>query len=517
MSTWLARGRRPRPQRSSTGSIPAPTGGWNQRDVLSAMAPNDAITLENWIPDIGSVRLRGGYLSWGTSLSGTYTETLMQYSPVSGSNVLFAATPTTIYDVTVSGSGTSSQTGLSNGRWSNTMFSNSAGNFMYIVNGVDSPRYYDGASWTNTSFTGSGLTVTNLDYVQSHLNRLWFIEKDTLNAWYGDTSAISGTLNKLILGPFCKLGGKLVAIGSWTRDGGSGGADDYLVFVTSKGQVIIYAGLDPSVFGSSVQIGVFKFAEPIGRRCLINLGSDLGLMTSQGLVSLMQTMPQTEGQRAASTITDKIVGAVRDAYGASGTVFGWQVFEYPKRNLMIMNAPVTERGIQNQFVMNTRTGAWSKFTNVNAGCWSLLGDVPFFGGNDGNVYRYDVDYSDNGPSVVAKMQTAFSNFGSAGNKRFTMARGLFLSPTGYAPRLSIKTDYDTSISDLTVIDTSAAGTAWDAGLWDVSPWGPAQVPSLPWQTLNGLGVVGSIAFSVSAQSNISFNGADIIFEPGGML
>lgn len=511
-------GSRPRPQLRATaqvGSIPAPIGGWNRRDVLSAMAPTDAIALENWIPDTGAVQLRNGYSSWGTGLTGNYVESLMQYSPPSGSNKLFAATPTIIYNVTTAGAGSSSQTGLTNGRWSDAMFTTSAGNFMYIANGADTPRYYDGAAWTNTAFTGP--TVTNLDFVHSHLNRLWFIEKDTLNAWYGDTSAIAGALTQLILGPFCKLGGKLVAIGSWTRDGGTGGADDYLVFVTSKGQVIIYAGTDPSVFGSTVQVGVFKVAEPIGRRCLINLGSDMGVLTSQGLQSLMQLLPQTEGQAAASTITDKIVNAFRDAYQIAGTSFGWQVFEYPKKNLLFVNVPVTERATQNQFVMNTRTGAWSKFSNINAGCWSLLGDVPYFGGNDGKVYKYGADFTDNGNSIVATIQTAFTNFGAVGNKRFTMARGLFLSPSGYAPRLSVKTDYDTSTAGLTVIDTSGNGTAWDTGLWDVSVWGPAQVPSLPWQTINGIGVVGSLAFSISSQSNIAFNNAEVVFEAGGLL
>lgn len=520
LSAASVRAVRPRPPMalvSSSGRLPAPIGGWNSRDALSAMEPTDAIVLENFIPDVGGVQLRKGLTTWGTGLSGNYVETLMQFSPTSGSNKQFAATPTIIYNVTTAGAGSSSKTSMTNGRYSHVMFSNSAGNFLYICNGADTPAYYDGSVWTDTSFTGAGLTITNLDFVHSHLNRLWFIEKNTLNAWYAPTSAISGTLTKLILGPFCKLGGRLVAIGTWTRDGGTGGADDYIVFVTSKGEVIIYNGTDPSILGSSAQIGVFKFAEPIGRRCLVRLGSDLGVLTSQGLQSLVQTLPQTEGQRATSAITDKIIGAVREAYHISGTAFGWQVFEYPKKNLLIMNVPVIERGTQNQYVMNTRSGAWCKFTSVNGGCWGLLGDVPYFGGNDGKVYKFDDDYNDDGANIIGTIQTAFSDFGTPAQKRFTMARGLFLSPSGYVPRLSVKTDYDTSITDLTVIQSDSGGTFWDLGDWDTAEWGPAPVPSLPWQTVNGLGVVGSVAFSVSSQSIITFNNADVLFEAGGML
>ncbi len=375
--------------------------------------------------------------------------------------------------------------------------------------------YYNGSTWTDSAFTG--VTLENLDFVHSHLNRLWFIEKNSLNAWYAPTSAIAGALNPLYLGPFCKKGGSIVAIATWTRDGGTGGTDDYIVFITSNGEVVMYAGSDPTTFGGTVQIGVFKIAEPIGRRCFVRLGSDLAVITSQGLVSLVQTLPQTEGQRAASTITDKVLGGIREAHIQSGTLFGWQAFEYPKKNLLILNYPLDERAIQHQFVLNTRTGAWCKFTDVNAGCWSLLGDDAFFGGNDGKVYKFDEGHDDDGEPIVAIMQSSFQDYGVIGNKSFTMVRGLFLAPEGYSPEISVKVDYDTSLTDLVVINVTSDLPDWDDNFWDVALWGPAQVPSLPWQTLWGTGVVGSIAFSVSTNTAIAFNKADMVFEPGGIL
>jgi hypothetical protein len=38
-------------------------------------------------------------------------------------------------------------------------------------------------------------------------------------------ASIAGTAAKLTIAPFCKLGGYLVDIGSWSRDGGSGPDD----------------------------------------------------------------------------------------------------------------------------------------------------------------------------------------------------------------------------------------------------------------------------------------------------
>jgi hypothetical protein len=33
---------------SRTTTMAAPVGGWNARDALSAMAPEDAVTMQNW-------------------------------------------------------------------------------------------------------------------------------------------------------------------------------------------------------------------------------------------------------------------------------------------------------------------------------------------------------------------------------------------------------------------------------------------------------------------------------------
>ena len=78
-------------QRPVSGSVnlPAPTGGWNARDVLSEMAPNDAVILENWFPSTTSVNQRYGYSEWATGLPAE-TETLMNYAGPA-SDKLFAA------------------------------------------------------------------------------------------------------------------------------------------------------------------------------------------------------------------------------------------------------------------------------------------------------------------------------------------------------------------------------------------------------------------------------------------
>ena len=51
----------PKQNTATTTSIPAPTGGWNARDSLANMSPNDAVQLVNWYPTPTDVTLRKGY------------------------------------------------------------------------------------------------------------------------------------------------------------------------------------------------------------------------------------------------------------------------------------------------------------------------------------------------------------------------------------------------------------------------------------------------------------------------
>jgi len=96
-------------------SVPAPVGGWNARDSLTAMQPNEAVVLENWYPATTECILRNGYTKWATGITGQ-VETIMAYSGAN-TNKLFAIAGTVVYDVTAGGTASSSLTGLTNARW----------------------------------------------------------------------------------------------------------------------------------------------------------------------------------------------------------------------------------------------------------------------------------------------------------------------------------------------------------------------------------------------------------------
>ncbi len=500
--------------------LPPPIGGWNKRDTLPLMDPKDALRLDNLIPDTTSVHLRSGFAVHATiAATATVIETLIQYSPpTTASNKLFAATPTIVYDVTAATTTSASAnmiTGLSNGRWQHAQMTNTAGSFLVMVNGADQPRQYNGTAFSTCSVSAAGLTRSDLVGVHNHMNRLWFIESNKNHIWYGATSAVEGTLTKFQL-PF-RQGGHILAMGSLTRDGGSG-SDDYAVFVSSKGECIIYSGTDPTSSTTSALVGIYNIPEPIGRRCLINAGSDLGVLTSQGLLPLSQILGMTTGAAARSSFTDKISGQFRDQYRTTGTLFGWQCIEFPKENILIVNVPIVERQTQHQYVMNINTGAWCRFTDINAGCWSLLGDKIYFGGNGGIVYTYGSGVIPDGVTkITAVMQSAYSDMGTTRVKRFLRARPMFVAPSRPDPPVTVQVDYDDAIPTITPVVASTSGTQWDAGQWDTFQWAGGTLTSLRWQGVKGTGRACSIAFGVSSAEPIVYNGVDIGFEVGNWL
>lgn len=511
------KGRASLAQNAQMRTLPAPSKGWNARDPLPAMKPEYAITLDNMIPTNGGVTLRRGFAAHATGL-GTYVESLMEYAPPSGNNKLFAATPSAIYDATTAGAvGAAAVSTLSNGRWQSVNFGATGGNFLCMVNGANGLRTYDGTAWVDRSPDVTGATASTFSNIAVHASRLWFCESGTLDAWYLDVAAVQGAATKFPLGPLCNLGGELIAIGTWTHDGGDG-MDDYAVFVTSKGQVVVYQGTDPADATTWGKVGTFRIGEPIGKRCLIKVGGDLGIITSQGVALLSTLLELNVSGQGKVAITNTISDAFAQAYAAAGRSFGWQVIDYPAGNLLIVNVPIAERATAYQFVMDLDTGGWCRFKGINAGCWALLGSGLYFGGHDGAVYRYGADYLDANAPISFQVQTAFTDLKTPQQKRFLMARPLVRAPDGYTVAIDLKVDYDTSAPIISGAPSPTnAGAVWDVAEWDVASWEAESSPAAVWQSIQGMGQVGSIAIAGSLSQEFVLNSIDVLTEPGGFF
>lgn len=490
-------------------STPPPIKGWNARDSLAAMEEGDAIVLENWFPEESTVRVRNGFDSHATGL-GSMVESLMSWTGPSSSK-LFAAAGDSIFDVSSSGAvGAADIDSVTNARWQHTMFAISSGSYLYIVNGDDAPRYYNGSSWTTPSLTGSGLTAADLIHVNVFKKRLFFVEKNSMNVWYAGIEAISGSLTKFALGSQADLGGYLVAMGTWTRDGGEG-VDDFAVFITSRGQVIIYQGNDPGDADAWSLVGTFNIGAPIGRRCLIKVGADLIVITEDGFSQLSRFLAASRSSDRAA-LSDKISGAVKAAVGAYRGLFGWEVCHYPAGNMMLFNVPMGSTAAQ--FVSNSTTGAWCKFTGMNASCWEVHDNALYFGG-DGAVYLADSGLDDDGANIEAAVKTAFSFFRDRGReKRFSLVRPNFTVDGRVDVAMRVNTDFGDAFPDSMPSFTSPGGAEWDEAEWDVAEWADAGRPTLDWQSVEAIGTYASVTMrTVSKNGSILWNATDWKFEP----
>ena len=304
---------------------------------------------------------------------------------------------------------------------------------------------------------------------------------------------------------------------TWTIDAGQG-ADDYAVFVTNMGEVIVYNGTDPSTVATWALKGVWQLGYIFNRRCFYKFAGDILLLTQDGLVPLASAL-QSSRLDPRVNLTDKIYYAISQAATLYSGNFGWQIAYYASENMLIINVPINS-GTQ-QFVMNTISKAWASFSNINAQCWELSNDQMYFGGT-GYIGHFWNAYSDNGSNINADIQQAYSYFDARGQlKRFTMIRPIFQTDNGIPGVLAgINVDFATQ-NDLGTVSFNAQNAAigsWDNAIWDTSQWGGALSITKSWQGVTGLGYSGGVVMKIASQGiDVHWASTDYVMERGGVL
>lgn len=503
-----------RARKANARTLPVPIKGWNTRDKLTETRDSAAYApvLTNWIPTASRLVLRSGYVPHATGLPDADVETLMEYAAATVRR-RFAAVGTEIYDVTATGAvGSADVTGLTNAQWQWIMHATTSGQYLVAVNGADGVRTYDGAAWASQSITG--VSADDLVAVTAHQARLWFVERGTLKLWYLATYAIAGTATKLDLGALCPHGGELLAVATWTLDGGNG-PEDQLVAVTSQGEVVVYAGTDPASATTWTLRGVYKIDRPIGHRCVAKMGADLVILTESGAVQMSQVLAAIDGKDVLSDpIRDDFVAAAvaRDA-------FGWEVALYPRRGWLICNIPTLTAEKYDQFAYNILNGAWFRFSGQPAICWLASGQNLYFGGPGGGVYQADTGAHDNGDAVVGDLQPAWSRYGTSQMKAFRLVRPNFFTDGEPRPLIDMRTDYDDRLpTTIPTLSFSSSGEEWDVAEWDVAEWGGGLAPSAQWITVTGEGIVGAPRIQIGTTTAlVAIVSIDVAFEVGGIL
>lgn len=436
--------------------LPPPIGGINARDSAASMPLTDAYELQNVYPSNTYMEFRGGCAEHITSDMGGVglnLNTLAVYNAMDGASELWAFGNGT-FDVSVPGAaGASVLSRTSSGSITNqwTMFGDGTTNWLIAVNGSNDPAYYDGSTWatkdetTSPALTGyTGNAVHQFIHVHVFKGRLFFIPIDSLSFWYLPAGVAGGALTEFSLAAEAPAGGYLMAMATWTRDGGSG-PDDFAVFITSEGEVIIYQGNNPGSTTNWAKVGTFKTGKPLGRRCLTQYGADVLLLAEDGVFTLSSLLAAGE-DRSKYALSYKIQPLFTQYAKDNFSLRGWRAIFYPAKEALLINVPLASES-NVQLVMNTTTKAWTEFSG-----WYTMNDLAvynreLYGARARRVYKLWAGTEDVTAGTAVNINysatQSYNAFGSAATKHMKLIMPLLEVNEDSSVSLFVDTDFNT--------------------------------------------------------------------------
>lgn len=496
-------------------TLPSPIMGLNRKDPISAMNPLFAVRMDNYIPLENYIELRPGYTNYVTLGSDrTKVKTLAAYHYPSY-NAFFAVYDNKIWDITNSASPTDMNITLTEGYCQTVQYKN----YLYFLNGADQPTayYVDGngdahiGAW---GFSGTGLTDTKIISGTVSKEFLWFVEKNSLTVWYSAVAgSISGTLKPFDLSQIAKWGGHLVAVANWTIDGGIG-IDDYTAFITSEGEVLVYAGANPDDATNWSLKGCYKISKPIGYRCTMQFQGDVVIICQDGYFPMGKALATANAGDSLVAFSDNIRGLVIERTSMNKDRKGWQGIIYTKKGYGIFNVPVSEQF--EQHVINVNTGAWCRFTNIRAVCWCVFDDKLYFG-SDNAVFQFDSGNSDDGVAIEGVVEQAFNDLGTPNVKKVQLLNPRTKSTAPFALTCYVDTDYHKQNLEYKNNIGLSIGSKWDISKWNIALWAvdSADEVNSQWIMCSGAGFKIGVVFKTKTRGIlIDWFDTGIRFESG---
>lgn len=501
-------------------TMPAPYRGWNTKSPQAALDGTYALYLDNFFPVAGGVELRkGASLKAQHSNPARNFRSLLKYSPVSGTEKLFAGAEDGLYDVTAGGTVSVASTAATSNEWQGVNVRTAGGSFLWCCNATDKSRVYNGSTWTlldgSSTPALTGVDTLRVKLVAAFKSRLYLVEKNALSFWYLGVNAIGGAATEYPLGVLCPKGGYLVAVDSWTYDSGVG-PDDHLVFYTSEGQAVVFAGYDPSSAANWTLVGVYDVGKPLGNNCTTKVKGDLYVLTDAGVLSMTQVL---RGEANARTsVSDNIEPTLKGYASTYGSVFGWGLTYFSRENVLFANVPLENKRSW-QCVQNVSTGAWCRFTGWDAEAMLATGSALYFSVGS-SVYQAWEGAEDHGAAIIAKAKLPPNAFHSAVQRHFIKLLRVNSSLKGSFPmQLGLARDYGDgaySGSLTTVVQNLAA---WDEAVWDQATWPEDGNSSSVWKTVNHFpGHVVSLKLRIAAKGvDFTWYSTDYILQQGNLF
>lgn len=398
----------------------------------------------------------------------------------------------------------------------------------------DNEALTDGATGAATSDIPSGtssastITVTGVatgDLAQVWMNkeRLFFVQRDTLKAWYLPVESIGGTATEINFSSIFRKGGSLMFGANWSLDSGDG-MDDKCVFVTDQGEVAVYSGTDPSSASTWGLEGIYQIGAPLNKHAHFSLGGELMIVTKDGIFALSQAIARAYADVIANAITAPVEDRWRQDVGENSTAANVNVIMWHSRGELLISTDAIAGAGPVSFVANTRIGAWSRYVGWEVKSGTVFADEMYFGDSDGLVLKAETGGNDNGTAYTGQYIAKFSNMGGAGRK---VANHLsLLTRATVDVKFSAKVFGDYELGDLSsnyVLPDPPGSSTWGTGEWGSAVWGGGDqlFGRQKWKSVGGQGV--SLAPGIAMTSNstaapqIELAGTILSFEVGSFL
>lgn len=529
------------PVRQLSKPVPIlPPIGINQVDPLAQFPPLDAIFMYNMIAAKYGTRVRTGYAEYSTTVGAGGVKTIIPYvGSVTLKDRLYAAATTGIYNISSSGAAPASSilfpaaTNRSGqGIWSALTV---VGGFYttYCDEEYGAYRYTEATdTWVRTTNVEiTGVDPALLCFVTIYKSRQWFIQRDTSDAWFLPVGSVIGAATKFTFGNKFKHGGTLQALYSWPLMDSGAGLDEYLVAISSSGEVIVYKGIDPTADPTLyptlafTQVGSwFIGAVPVGRRVGGIFGGDLYLLSIYGLLPMSKLVQGNLAQVDAIELTRKISPAVKTLMATTRTTVGWEVKLIPDQNALIITSPDQPGYPSIQLVQALNNQGWSVYQTIPMFTGEVWQGVFYFGALNGNVYTHTGNADNVNLAQTSRTAISSSVLGSFQDhdEPGLNHRGMFIRPVflaGAAPAYTAEVRYDYNISEILTPGIAAPpiGVLWDSGIWDLSLWGGSFLEVEAVKGGKGMGRAVAIALAMQTTQETVLIRYDLAFDTGGFL
>ncbi|MEO1140744.1 MAG: hypothetical protein AAFW66_00120 [Pseudomonadota bacterium] len=406
---------------------------------------------------------------------------------------------------------------------------------------------------TATAFTtsGSGVTTSQLSFVVSFKNRLFFVKKNTRDAYYLPVDSVAGTLSQFSLNGIFKNGGSLLFIDTWSTDSGDG-LDDRIVFFSDLGEAVVYQGTDPGDANNWQLVGRYDISKPLGSKAVMTAGGDLIVATTEGMVPLSEATRKDPAVLSLSAVSRPIEPDWKEAALRHNTR-PWTITKWAEKNLAIVSIPIATDTVQSTnvwgvgawgdiswgdavtqvvlteqpfcYVVNIETGAWCRYTGWDTQASIVVDGQVYIGTSDGRVLAAESTGQDDGENYTGRFASLFEDMGASGVlKSLRNARATFQFRQQFNPTISVSTNYQLTWPTAPNAATETNGQSlWDSAIWDQSTWDslPDQQISTRWRSLAGLGYAVAFQIQVTSGSTIApdvlFISSDVTYEQGSLV